>query len=69
MNKIKCELTETPQELIARLTMPNYLFVVPPHRATGLGQSFTNEDELKECIKKMLVEAVDNMEVVVNEEK
>lgn len=69
MSKIKCELKETKRDLVARVTIPNYMFVVPPHRGVSLDQAFTNEKELKEVIKKMLSEAVDNMEVVLDEEK
>jgi len=66
--KFKCEITETSRDIIARLYLHNLIFIVPPHRGIGL-QSFTNEEELRTLIKKILCEHVDKMEVELKNER
>lgn len=59
----KCELSETKSSLIARLHLTNIITIVPPHRGVGL-QAFTNEEELRDFIKKLLCTEVDKMIII-----
>ena len=65
MEEIKAELSNSSMgDMVCRLYVPNYIFIVPPHTAeSAFGPVYTNEKQLKRVIKKLLLRAVENLEV------
>lgn len=68
-NNIIAKLSNSSSgDLILRLDVPIYLVLVPPHRADCNFNMYTNEEELKEFVKKLLTEKVDFMEIILDNE-
>jgi len=47
--KIKCEVTTYRNDLIARLFLPDYIFIVPPHRGSFLGKDLCQKATMRSC--------------------